>query len=952
MKPCCFFIASIVFAAILYGDETIWLEAERFENPGGWSADSQFIDQMGSTYLLATGIGKPVADAVTTFQVDEPGEYKLWLRTKDWYPSHHPGRFTVILDGKELSTVYGASGQTGWQWEQVETVKLDAGKHELRLHDLTGYYGRCDAVVLSKKTDWKPLPGNRPITLNISEQATFDVVVVGGGLAGCTAAVAAARNGASVALIQDRPVLGGNASTEVLVPPVGLWSAGAPPNDANETGLIEEYRTAGKQRTEEGKLYSSRLLRWVKNESKLKLFLNTRAVGVSMNSDGTRIEEIKAVDTIRGLQTRFRGAQFIDCTGDGNLGASAGAEFRHGKESFDQHQEPWAPQEQTRLTMGSGIKFATGFAKEPKHFKGEAWMYQFPTCESIPKNRHPRFTTTNVEWQWIIELGGMRDTIQDAEEIRDDLLRLNLGLWDHLKNHCQEHGTDGGNQRHAASDTSDQRERVVLSGAEAPSRPTVLPFAEMLWLGHVAGKRESRRLIGDYVLSQNDIGSQELFPDRVAFGGWVCDDHYSEGFFHDGQPGLHHDHPEAAFPRQYFSIPLRTLYSKNVPNLWMAGRNLSATHLGLSNTRVMLTNALLGHAVGTASAIAVQKKVGPRELCEKYIGDVQQQLLKEGSYLIDLPGKDPNDLARTAKLTASSEEADYPVSKIVDGFSRLNGKDPSSWKPLVDAETPHGVEFSWENPVKFNIVQIAFQTKTQAPKTFSLQIFKDGDWADVFRLEDNRHRRLVLPVGDVETTRFRFTEFQAAAVCEIRIYDEPKEIVESAQRAFDNMRLPDVGPFFPWETGDEEYSHLMPPPEEAKLGLFFFAAEADAVGDWTESTWGNVYFGNGSYHDGNDGKGSRTLTFRPGAKMSGDEPKKFEVRFAYVSTDNRASNVPIIVKHVGGEEKIVVDEKKKPAGDERFLSLGTWTFDKKSFVRIENAATNGFVSVDALLFVP
>ena len=210
----------------------VWLEAEQFATAGGWVNDAQFLDQMGSPYLLAVGLGSPVKDATATFTSPTPGRYRLWVRTKDWVPEHHPGQFAIVIDGREVSHVFGRSGKAGWRWEDGGVVELN-GKTTLSLHDLTGYYGRCDAVVLTTELDWTP-PGEPKalaamrckhggVSAAVKDMPAHDVVVVGGGLAGCTAAVAAARNGSSVALIQDRPVLGGNASGEILVPPVGVW---------------------------------------------------------------------------------------------------------------------------------------------------------------------------------------------------------------------------------------------------------------------------------------------------------------------------------------------------------------------------------------------------------------------------------------------------------------------------------------------------------------------------------------------------------------------------------------------------------------------------------------------------------------------------------------------------------------------------------------------------------
>ncbi|MCX5676942.1 MAG: FAD-dependent oxidoreductase, partial [Planctomycetota bacterium] len=247
-------LAALAALAPAAGADVVWIEAERFQDPGGWTNDSQFIDQMGSPYLLAVGLGEPVKDAVTHVDLPQAGRRRLWVRSRNWVPEHHPGRFNVLLGGKPADPIFGAGGKPGWRWEDGGVHDL-AGRVEIRLHDLTGYYARCDCLVLTSDLAWTPPDGKDAVAAlreqqggvsrEVKSMPPHDVVVVGGGLAGCTAAVAAARMGASVVLIQDRPVLGGNASPEILVPPVGVWPHGGKlsPLDPRETGLVEEYRT-------------------------------------------------------------------------------------------------------------------------------------------------------------------------------------------------------------------------------------------------------------------------------------------------------------------------------------------------------------------------------------------------------------------------------------------------------------------------------------------------------------------------------------------------------------------------------------------------------------------------------------------------------------------------------------------------------------------------------------
>ena len=906
------------------GAHVIWLEAETFADPGGWVNDSQFVNLMGSPYLLAHGMGKPVADAKTTVTIAQRNNYRLWVRTKDWFPTHHPGRFQIHLNSQPVSQTFGQSGRPGWRWEDGGIHEL-SGNVEIRLHDLTGYDGRCDVLLLTNDLAFEPPGGKEAIALyrekhggvsGVTAMPEYDVVVVGGGLAGCTAAVAAARNGARVALVQDRPVLGGNASSEILVPPVGIWPHGKQDSlNPRETGLVEEYRTAGNQRVSEGKLYEKRLHRFVELESNVDLHLNAHATDVEMASDTSgQIKAVVALEVNTGRRLRFVGNLFIDCTGDAVVGVAAGAEYRHGKEPKSMYNEPWAPDEPSPNTMGNGLKYASHDRGEPQPFDAPEWSYEFPSCDDFCPGRHPRFNTGEaIGYQWEIELGGLRDTYADAEEIRDDLLRLIFGLWDHVKNRCPQF-----------------RDAAANHG--------------LAWLGHVAGKRENRRLIGDYVLTQNDIGAQTLFPDRVAYGGWVVDDHHSAGFFHDGSFGRHQDDPEHAYQGVEFSIPFRSLYSRNITNLLMAGRNISASHLAMSDTRVMLTCAIMGHAVGTGAAMCVCKAMTPRELCKGHIGELQQQLLKEGAHIIDMPGKDTDDLARAATLTASSERKSEDgelmlATNAVNGMARATEMASNAWVPCDDIVGPHWLKLAWSQPVALNTVHIVFQMANLAPQDFRVDVWEMGGWRTIAAVGHNRHRRHVLGFDQTRTSLLRIVLDQPAGICEVRVYHEPQHLVEMARRAHHNMRQPDVGPFLPFQV-----ERKLPALE----GIVVDSNHAICIGAWVTSTWSQPYIGDGYLHDGDADKGGKWVIFEP--ELS--EPGMYEVRLSYVAYHNRATNTPVTIYSADGPKTVHINQREAPPISGLFISLGKHQLRTDAKIVVRNAGTDGYAIVDAVQFIP
>jgi hypothetical protein len=318
----------------------------------------------------------------------------------------------------------------------------------------------------------------------------------------------------------------------------------------------------------------------------------------------------------------------------------------------------------------------------------------------------------------------------------------------------------------------------------------------------VAGKRESRRLIGDYVLTERDIGGQTLFPDRVAYGAWCVDDHPPEGFFYKGPPSY------CDYLSLPFSIPFRSLYSKDVDNLLMAGRDISASHLAMADTRVMLTCAVIGQAAGTAAAICAQRGVTPRALGRSHIEELQQQLLKDGAYLIRLPNRDPRDLARRATATASSQRTRpsgdvMGAAGVIDGYARAESGKTNAWASDPKVPLPQWIELTWPGPQCFNMVHVVFLTKRHAPSRFAVQAWLHDQWKTLAEVSKNRHRRHVLGVPKTTASRLRLLVLEAGkaewGVCEIRVYDEPPRLLEIAARAARNREFPDPTPALGWD---------------------------------------------------------------------------------------------------------------------------------------------------------
>jgi len=721
--------------------EVLWLEAERFADIGTWTRDAQFIDQMGSPYLLAAGLGHPVEDAVTWVEIPRPGTYRLWVRAKNWVPEQSPGPFQVLVDGGASAVTFGTANSPLWTWQDGGAFALKKERVEVRLRDLTGYYGRCDVLILSDEPDYRPPDDKAALAVErirrggLSREVTAmprrDAVVVGGGLAGISAALAAARNGATVYLIQNRPMLGGNDSPEIGVGAQGCLPRGF---DPGETGIPKEICS------EEDRPRRSFL---VTREKNISLHLNVHATGVRM-ADKTTVASVEAVHTITGQRLLFPAAIFIDCTGDGCVGAAAGAEFRQGREARSEFGESHAPEKADQYTLGSTLTYRGTPSGRlwvgPSHPPVQKYVPP-PWARKLPPGIAGDRYSARAE-QWWLEWGGTKNTIDDAELIRDELLRIVYGLW-------------------------------AVTPQDGPH--------ELDWVQYVAGKRESRRLMGDYIMTERDVSKDQLFPDRVAVGGWPIDLHPPEGFY--GYKSIPTP-KELRDPR--YSIPFRSLYSRNIANLMMAGRDISVSHVALGSTRVMVTCATQGQAVGTAAAICVGRNTTPRGVYQHHLKELQQQLLKDGAYLIQVRNEDPRDLALSARVSASSsleKDGAYRPENVVNGFNRAEAGKTNAWAPDPAAPLPQWIELDFGRSVAFNTVHVTFQHAKLTARAYRLEAWLGDGWRPVSTVPSHqvRFRRSVHGFPAVSSARLRIVIQESSAegqptLCEVRVYDEPKPV--------------------------------------------------------------------------------------------------------------------------------------------------------------------------------
>ncbi|MCM8534187.1 MAG: FAD-dependent oxidoreductase [Lentisphaeraceae bacterium] len=721
----------------------IWQEAESLQTTGGWSNDPQHIDIMGSPYLLATGIGEPVKDAFGTVKVNKAGTYTLWVRCRDWYPSHSPGQFTVSVDSTSSKVSFGKAKNDNWQWINGGEFDLKKGEVELRLTDTTGWWSRVDALVLSTggfkpSNELAELNQQRikynSVSTKLKDMGTYDVVIVGGGSAGIGAALSAARHGIRVAFIQDRPVLGGNASDEIQVPPMGY--IGKPEDKVNVTGIAEEvYPVQGWKSYASSKLLDKAIVA----EKNIDLFLNTRAIDVDMADEKT-IKAVVAIDVHTGQRMSFTSNLFIDTTGHGWVGHYAGAEYRHGTEAKGDFNESMAPEKANNYTMGNSLyKLAFETSTQQEKFNTPAWAYQWTSTKDFDKIQVRPSTATRpkafdqategkgrkvkylgASHTWFMEYGGIHNTITDAEKIRDNLFRMHIGIWGYQKNY----------------------ERVEKTKK-----------IKLVWMNYIAGVRESRRLMGDYIMTQKDFDTKARHADAVAFTDWGVDDHHPYGFFTKGIDVLH---PMKGYR---VTIPYRSLYSKNISNLFMAGRCMSASHLALAGVRVERPMLATGQAVGTAAALASKNNCSPRDIYKNHLGELQQKLLKDGCFIPGIKNNDQQDLA----LNATS-----PNRSITDGWNRAitNISKATPWKG-----TP--IELKLKKVSNISEIHLSLQDRHKSVD-FDIEEFVDGKWEKISGSSGSiKKRRFVMKFTSTQTDKLRFILKKSSgpvSICEIRIY--------------------------------------------------------------------------------------------------------------------------------------------------------------------------------------
>ncbi len=560
--------AAAAAAAASAGTADVKVYPQSFE-AGGWGLDAQFMDVMGSPYLIAHGLGVRVLDAKARVAFPAAGRYRVWVRAKNWADGA-PGRFRVLVDGKPLAKEFGA-GPREWTWEDGGTVTVAKGEATVALRDLTGFDGRCAGIVF--KADGDGLPPEGPLKIDESkadETVKADFVVVGGGMPGTCAAVAAARRGIKVALVQDRPVLGGNASGEIRV-----YCAGEAKHD-----IVRELRGFFMNRDVNTPLCDTRRMRIVQDEKNIDLHLSTRAFGVEMNADGT-IAAVKALDLKTNRTIRFEAPLFCDATGDGWVGYWAGAEWRMGREAKSEFGESRAPEKPDGDTLGASIMWTSADANAPVPFSAP-WAE--PHAQGV--------VAVNGEWRW--EYGIHRDMIAEGEEIRDRMLLAIYGAFS-------------------------------LAKKRPENANKTLNFCPYL-----IGKRESRRLMGDWVLSQKDVAANTPFKDAIASGSWSIDLHY-DGY----RPGVDFLARNTADSCGRFWIPYRSIYSRNVGNLFMAGRCFSCTHVGLGAPRVICTLSQMGVAAGEAAAMCRELGETPRGIWKN--GHVRALQLRLGGGFPGVP---------------------------------------------------------------------------------------------------------------------------------------------------------------------------------------------------------------------------------------------------------------------------------------------------------------------------
>lgn len=558
-----------------------------------------------------------------------------------------------------------------------------------------------------------------------------DLLVVGGGLAGVAAAVAAARDGVKTILMHDRPVLGGNASSEIR-----MWICGARGSNKKETGIVEEillenlYRNAERNYS----VWDSVMYSIVKREKNITLLLNTACCDLTM--DGNKIASAKGYQSASQTWYNVKAKYFADCSGDSVLGVLSKAELRYGREEQGEFNESIAPKEADKKTMGMSCLIQARLTNEPHDFIPPEWAYHYEKEEDVNFRDCELVGLQNFWW---IEVGGTADALHDVDECRDELLKIAFGIWDYLKN--------------------------------SPAKKDLYRNWILEWVGYLPGKRESYRYVGDYIMNQNDVASCGKFDDIISYGGWPMDDHHPNGFYYPGEPTIFHPAPSP------FGIPYRSLYSVNIENLFCAGRNISVTHSALSSTRVMATCGTLGQAVGTACAIAVKNNCTPREVGAKHISLLQNNLMRDDMWL---PGKRYVAPELTQIATVSNEGLRGGLNRVTEEadesmVAKVGDTASYKWDKEVNVKECRLVfDSNLDRPEK-NIVVLQTpdvplcSTPTTLVKRFKIEAKQNSQWNEVITYNNPGQRLVKIPM-DVNCTELRLTILETFGDENVKIF--------------------------------------------------------------------------------------------------------------------------------------------------------------------------------------
>lgn len=568
-----------------------FIEAESFKNLGGWAIDQQSMDQMGSPYIMAHGLGVPVADAETEIDVSA-GRYAVWAHTRDWtavWGKGTPaGRFDVRVDGEPLPTVLGTNG-AAWAWQKAGEIDLGAGRHTLALHDLTGFNGRCDAIYMTDDLGFTPPDDTAAIeemrrTLNWHEIAEceedYDLIVAGGGVAGVCMALAARRTGTKTLLVNDRGVLGGCNSSDIRVcmggqihlppyPRLGDVVREIAPVMGRPTIYPAEYFEDARKK------FAFEPLEYQETKCDIALWEHITA----LEKDGDVITAVVTTNVRTGRKTRYHARLFADCTGDATLARMAGCAVMYGREAADTFGESLGAPDYQRLVMGHSLRWYSQPRDEETLFPAIDWGFDFDedTCYFVRSG------------DWEQEAGFRRDMVEDIEYIRDYGLRAIFSNWNFQKN------------------LSKRRGEYARDALE--------------WISPIGGKRESYRVVGDHILTQADLETPNVYDDATACITWSIDIHFPEP---DNEARFGEAFRSFAYHRgivKPYPVPYRCLYARDVRNLFLGGRDVSASHVAFSAIRVMRTLGALGEAAGLAASVCTKHGAWPRDVYTDYLDE-------------------------------------------------------------------------------------------------------------------------------------------------------------------------------------------------------------------------------------------------------------------------------------------------------------------------------------------